>query len=216
MIKISDTALIKRMTERKLILLSTFITSVFYNIAFFTFIAENVSIWTWGGFLIFLSASTIVFLFNLWLFSFLMMFGLPIFKLVGVLITLINAIAIHYMTNFNVILDRSMMGNIFNTRFSEASELITLKLFLYLLLLGVLPSYILCKVKAKKTGRINVFATTFAISAFSVMFLYLNSSSWLWIDKYAKILGGKILPWSYMINSVRYYSAISVSRFSLL
>ena len=211
MIKISDTALIKRMTERKLILLSTFITSVFYNIAFFTFIAENVSIWTWGGFLIFLSASTIVFLFNLWLFSFLMMFGLPIFKLVGVLITLINAIAIHYMTNFNVILDRSMMGNIFNTRFSEASELITLKLFLYLLLLGVLPSYILCKVKAKKTGRINVFATTFAISAFSVMFLYLNSSSWLWIDKYAKILGGKILPWSYMINSVRYYSAISVS-----
>ncbi len=39
-----------------------------------------------------------------------------------------------------------------------------------------------------------------------IYFLYINSSSWLWIDKHSKLLGGKILPWSYIINTARYYS----------
>ncbi len=39
-----------------------------------------------------------------------------------------------------------------------------------------------------------------------VFLIYMNSASWLWIDKYSKIIGGKILPWSYIVNSVKLYS----------
>tara|TARA_R110001583_G_scaffold194959_1_gene367953 strand:- start:1969 stop:3546 length:1578 start_codon:yes stop_codon:yes gene_type:complete len=209
--KINIRALLTGMTGRRLVLLSTAITTVFYNLFFFAFITENVAILTVGGALIFISASTVIFLFNLCLFSFLMIFGLFIFKLFGVLITIINSVAIYYMANFNVILDRSMMENIFNSRFSEASELITLKLFVYILVFGILPSYILCRIKATQVDRKKVLVTAFFISGFSILFLYLNSSSWLWIDKYAKILGGKVLPWSYLINSVRHYSALNLS-----
>jgi lipid A ethanolaminephosphotransferase len=35
--------------------------------------------------------------------------------------------------------------------------------------------------------------------------LYANAQSWLWIDKNAKQFGGLILPWSYVINTARYY-----------
>lgn len=31
-----------------------------------------------------------------------------------------------------------------------------------------------------------------------------TSSSWLWVDKHAKIIGAKILPWSYIANTIRY------------
>jgi lipid A ethanolaminephosphotransferase len=37
--------------------------------------------------------------------------------------------------------------------------------------------------------------------------IYLNAKSWLWIDKNAKQFGGLILPWSYVINSARYYDS---------
>ena len=34
--------------------------------------------------------------------------------------------------------------------------------------------------------------------------MYLNSSTWLWLDKNFRILGGLAMPWSYIINSIRY------------
>lgn len=41
------------------------------------------------------------------------------------------------------------------------------------------------------------------------LFIYLMSGSWLWIDKNAKQLGGKILPWSYIANTIRYKNEIN-------
>ena len=40
---------------------------------------------------------------------------------------------------------------------------------------------------------------------FIIIFIYINSSSWLWIDKNSKALGGLVMPWSYIVNSSRFY-----------
>ncbi|MBR5217529.1 MAG: DUF1705 domain-containing protein, partial [Oscillospiraceae bacterium] len=33
-----------------------------------------------------------------------------------------NGVTLYFINSYNVIIDRSMMGNVFNTRFSEASD----------------------------------------------------------------------------------------------
>jgi len=52
--------------------------------------------------------------------------------------------------------------------------------------------------------RLRVAAHAIAVVLLSIFILYFNASSWLWLDKHAKILGGKVLPWSYIGNTIRY------------
>ncbi len=105
-----------------------------------------------------------------------------------------------------------MMGNIFNTKTSESFALLTPTLLIYIFIFAVIPSLLILKIKVTPLNRLKILFNGFLIFVISIFFLYLNSSNWLWIDKHAKLLGGKMLPWSYIINSVRYYSGISRSK----
>jgi len=57
------------------------------------------------------------------------------------------AIVAYFMDSYGVVIDTSMLDNVAQTSVSEARDLISLKLFLYLLFLGVAPSLIVLKVK---------------------------------------------------------------------
>ncbi|MBL1320223.1 MAG: phosphoethanolamine--lipid A transferase [Methylophaga sp.] len=57
-----------------------------------------------------------------------------------ILLLLLSAGAAYFMDSYNVILDDVMIDNIFKTDTHEALDLVSIKLFLYLLLLGVLPA----------------------------------------------------------------------------
>ena len=56
------------------------------------------------------------------------------------------------MDTYRVILDDSMLRNVLQTDIKEASDLLTPKLFLYLLFLGVLPSYLIAKIPLRHNG----------------------------------------------------------------
>ncbi|MDC2890271.1 phosphoethanolamine transferase domain-containing protein [Psychrosphaera algicola] len=99
--------------------------------------------------------------------------------------------AIYYMANYQVVLDKTMMGNIFNTEYSESSELITFKLLLFIVFIGLIPAYFYIKLKINRLDRGKVAINGVIGLITSILILYLNASSWLWIDKYASLLGGK-------------------------
>ncbi|HSN67731.1 MAG TPA: phosphoethanolamine--lipid A transferase [Thermoanaerobaculia bacterium] len=63
---------------------------------------------------------------------------------------LANAVAVHYMNTFNVVFDASMMRNVFETDAREAAELITLRLLVTVLLLGVLPAALVWMVRLER------------------------------------------------------------------
>jgi len=119
------------------------------------------------------------------------------------LVVFLNPIALYFIVTYNVILDRTMMGNVFNTNTTEALSYYHPKIFLSMLL-GALFAYLLSRVKIKRSKRVELLKYGFGIFIVGVLFLYLNASKWLWLDKHAKKLGAMSMPWSYMINAVRY------------
>lgn len=58
--------------------------------------------------------------------------------LIGALIT--SAIAAHFMLSYRVVLDTAMLNNVLQTNPAEARDLVSLRLFATVLLLGVLPA----------------------------------------------------------------------------
>ncbi len=63
--------------------------------------------------------------------------------LIGIL--LISSLANYFMNTYQVVIDDSMIQNIVETNLDESIELFDVKMLLYLLLLGILPSYLVYK-----------------------------------------------------------------------
>lgn len=180
-----------------------------YNFVLLEYVSKNTNVWSISGLGILLSTVVIVFIFSYTTFSFLALISPKVLKALLVITTIINASAIYHMSNYQVVLDRTMMGNIFNTRYSESIELLSVSLIFTIIVLGLIPACFIASIKIKQIDRVKILsnASIGLIVAFAVLFI--NSTSWLWIDKHASVLGGKILPWSYIINSGRYYSSIN-------
>ncbi|AZZ74917.1 phosphoethanolamine transferase [Pseudomonas sp. RU47] len=69
----------------------------------------------------------------------------PLLKPLLTLIFLISAGVAYFMSQYGVMIDAGMFRNFAETNATEVRDLLSLKLFAYILLLGVLPSWILWK-----------------------------------------------------------------------
>lgn len=118
-----------------------------------------------------------------------------------------NAIMFYFVRNFNVLVTDSMMGNVFNTKYSEASGFFSWTLLGYIFVLGVLPCIYVFAQKvnydgAKKSlARIGIALGTILLIAFA------NMTNWPWIDRNSTELGSLLCPWSYVVNTFRYNAA---------
>lgn len=70
-------------------------------------------------------------------------------KAVLISFTILSSLAAYFMDNYNVVIDHIMIQNMMETNWAETSDLFSTKMLLYLLLLGVLPSFCIYKVKIK-------------------------------------------------------------------
>ena len=118
-----------------------------------------------------------------------------------------DAIMLYFVNTYDVLVTDSMMGNVFNTRYSEASGYFSLSAVLYVVFLGILPAtlLILQKIDYKSLKRFGI-NTGIAIATMVAM-VAININNFTWIDRHATKLGSLLMPWSYTVNSVRYYNA---------
>ncbi|MCF2949569.1 phosphoethanolamine--lipid A transferase EptA [Paraglaciecola aquimarina] len=202
-------SLFSMMKASNYVLITSIINTIFFNLVLFSFVVENTDVFSASGVVILLSVFLIAFTFTFA--SIVTLISPTLLKLFLSVTTIINAVAIYYMANYQVVLDRTMMGNIFNTEYSESSELITFNLLLLIGFIGLIPAYFYIKLKISRVDRVKVAINGVIGLTISIVILYINASSWLWIDKYASLLGGKILPWSYIINTNRYYASLNNS-----
>ena len=70
----------------------------------------------------------------------------PVMKPVLTLIFLISAGVAYFMSQYGVLIDAGMLRNFAETNATEVRDLLSLKLFVYIVLLGVLPSWLLWKI----------------------------------------------------------------------
>lgn len=119
-----------------------------------------------------------------------------------------NAISLYFINTYQVLITDKMMGNVFNTRYSEASGFMSWAVLWYILFLGVIPCiYIFARRFSYGSGR-RFLANTGIALAVSVAMALINIQNWPWIDRNAPELGSLLMPWSYTVNSVRYYNSV--------
>ena len=178
---------------------------VLYHLPLFQFATDNLDYKSWDGILTLASLVVIILVLNALIFYIILFIAPFIGRVLLVLSHNINAIAVYFIFTYGVIIDKTMIGNVLNTNYEESSSFFSFSLILYLILLGVIPSILIFKIKIIKVKIKTFLVHSGSALLFVLIFIYINSSSWLWIDKNSKALGGLVMPWSYIVNTTRFY-----------
>ena len=186
------------------LLISSF-NFLFFHIPFFQFVFETINYKSLNGIFVIASLMVLMLVLNAFVFSLLLTLSQKIGKFLLVLFFLINAVAVYFVATYGVIIDESMIGNILNTNYDESSSFFSYKLIIYLVLLGVLPSYIIVKSKIEKITFKKFSILSGLTILFALVLVFVNATNWLWIDKNSKKLGGLAMPWSYVVNTSLFY-----------
>ena len=133
-------------SQYKLILFISIIFTSFYNFSFFGKVIET---YTFEGIkVIYIISLAIVEI------SFITLF-FTIFaskystKPILILTIFISSFTAYFMDTYHIVIDDNMIRNTLQTNLAESFDLFSLKLVIYVLLLGVLPSYIIYKIEIK-------------------------------------------------------------------
>jgi lipid A ethanolaminephosphotransferase len=178
-----------------------------YNLPFFLFVAENTNEGTFGRFLLQSSLVVIMLLLN-FLMTYLVVFALrTVGRVLLAILAVINATAVYFIITYNVIIDSTTIENVFNTRYSEASGFFSWTLWLFIIILGVIPA-LWCLLKPVVYGRLKQLGICCGSSLAVVLLVaLLNTGQTLFITQHDTELGGLLQPWSYLVNTCRVISS---------
>lgn len=186
------------------LLLSVF-TLLAFHFPVFKYAASNLD----GGFneqLIIGGAAVIMLALNFFIYYVLLYLGRFVGKLLLAVSFICNAIMLYFVITYETLVTDSMMGNVFNTRFSEASGFFSMSAVFYILFLGVLPCVYLL-VRKIDYGRFKRFLLNIGVAILVTLIGVLaNATNFTWIDKHSTELGSLLMPWSYIVNTVRFYN----------
>ena len=118
-----------------------------------------------------------------------------------------DAVSLYFINSYEVLITDKMMGNVFNTQFSEASGFFSVSFVIYLLFLGIIPCIYVFAQKVEY-GSFRRFLANIGAGLGIVLAVALgHMKNWPWIDRNSTELGSLLMPWSYTVNTFRYYSA---------
>lgn len=137
-------------------------------------------------------------------------FSITAMKILSTILFLTNATALYFMQTYGIEFDITMISNVFGTDTREATELWHISIVGYVLAFGLLPSYLVWICKVARPRWFLRFLAPFAVLAVLLAFLFATSFTWLWYDQHATRMGSRILPWSYIVNTGRFYNQKSL------
>ena len=184
------------------LILSIF-TLIAFHIPFFRVAVSNIES-GFNGVMIIVSLAVLMLALNFFLYYFLLWCFRVVGKIIVALSLIIDAGCLYFINTYDTLLDDTMMGNVFNTQYSEASGFFSLAFVLYLLLLGMIPAIYVILRKIDYSSAKRMFAFNGSSLGLVLIIALANMSNWPWIDRNATVLGSLLLPWSYSVNSIRY------------
>ena len=178
-------------------------TTVAFHIPFFSHAAENIES-GFNGWMILASLALLMLVLNYFMYYLILWLGRGAGRCILAFFFLANALSLYFINTYDVMLDASMMGNVFNTQYSEASGFFSLSGVLYVLLLGVFPCiYIFARKIDYGSGKLMGLNSGISLGIILAV-VFGNMTNWPWMDRNSTVLGSLILPWSYTVNSVRF------------
>ena len=204
-------------TSNKLIILVAMFLILFDN---FTFFSNVLAIYP-------LNLNNLVFLFSLlWVFTgfSILMLAIASFKFtvkpVLISILVISSFTSYFMDTYKTIIDTSMIHNTLNTDLAESLDLFSYKLVLYVLFLGILPSYLVYKIpvvastawQELKSRLILIVATVLSI----LLLIYALGDYYGSFFREHKSIRYYSNPGSYIYSSGKYIGDIFKSQDQIL
>jgi lipid A ethanolaminephosphotransferase len=187
------------------VVLISFLNLLFFHFPFFKFVYNSVDHKSLNGVNILVSLVLLMLVANAFFFLLICFLSRYVGKFLLVVFFIVNAIAVYFVNTYNVIIDESMVGNVLNTKYSEASGFFSFKLVLYIILFGVLPAIYIARAKISTIPVKRFLLIVLGSLVFMVVVAFANAPNWLWIDKNSKVLGGLAMPWSYTVNLSLFY-----------
>ena len=186
-------------------LLMSFLNFLFFHFPFYSFVFNNLNYKSLSGIIAIVSLIILMLVANAFTFYLILFLSRFVGKFLLALFFIINAIAVYFINTYNVIIDESMIGNVINTDYEEASSFFSVKLIVYIILLGIIPAIYIIKVKIINVTLKKFLITSSLTLLFIAILAFANASHWLWIDKNSKQLGGLAMPWCYSVNISLFY-----------
>ena len=181
----------------------TVLNALLFHGPFFSYLTDHVQS-SANGVLIWVSWLLILLAVNYLGFVLTLFLGRTVGKILIGISMVINAGCLYFIHTYDVMLDDTMMGNVFNTQYSEASSFASWSMLAYLLTLGLLPALLLGWVKIRYGNWKNFALSVGASLGGTVLITFANMPNWTWVDKNSTVMGSLLLPWSYIVNAVRY------------
>ena len=181
-------------------------TLFLYNLPFFNYVANN-SNESVGGKIFLLASLVVIMLVLNFMMAYLVMFLMRIVgRVLLAILALINATAVYFIFTYSVMIDSTTIGNVFNTRYSEASGFFSWSLWLFIFVFGLLPA-LYCLFQPVIYGKVKKLGIYCGSSLAVVLVIAsMNISQTLWISQHDTELGGLLQPWSYLVNTCRIIS----------
>ena len=187
------------------VVLSVF-TVLAYHFPFFSLVLKN----TEGGLngtLIFAGLAVLMLALDFFFYYLILYVGRFVGKCILAFTFIADAITLYFINSYEVLITDKMMGNVFNTQFSEASGFFSLSAVMYVVFLGILPCVYIFARKVEY-GSFRRFMANIGAGLGIVLAVALgHMKNWPWIDRNSTELGSLLMPWSYTVNTFRYYSA---------
>jgi len=174
-----------------------------YHYPLLAFGVVNIDYLSWNGVMTLITVAVIVWVTTSMMLLVLTLVSVLAVKAFAVVAVFGNALALYFIATYQVILDKSMMGNVLDTRADESLELLPVGLAAWIVLLGVAPAWLIVRTVVRSPGRFRLLVHIVGCGILLCAFIYINASTSLWIDKHSKRIGGMILPWSYLFNTAR-------------
>ena len=120
---------------------------------------------------------------------------------------LADAVMLFGVVEFDVLVTDEIMGAVLNTRYSEVAGFFSWKVFAYLFFFGVLPSIYVLARKVEYGSWKRMLGSVGIALGIILAAVFGNMKNWPWVDRNSTELGSIIMPWSYIVNTVRHYQA---------
>lgn len=178
-------------------------TMLLYNIPFFNYVIGHTNQSTGVRWFLIASLVAVMLLVNFLMTYFVMYLMRMVGRILLAIMAIINATSLYFILTYNIIIDEVTIGNVFNTRYSEASGFFSWSLWAFIIAFGVLPA-LFCLLQPVVIGKAKQMGRYCGTSLGIVLALLLaNINQTLWIGQHDTELGGYLQPWSYLVNSIR-------------
>lgn len=179
------------------------LTVLFFNLDFFKRAVQHIEP-GFNGIAIIACLVILMLIINFFAYYLILYLGRFVGKVIIAILFILNSVCLYFINTYDVLLDDTMMGNIFNTNYSEATSYFSVDAVLYIIVFGVLPCILIFATKLKYGSLKKFFASIGIALLAGIAVAFANMSNWPWVDRNSTELGSVIIPWSYVVNTFRY------------